>query len=85
MRAKKWEEPVLIRLGANIRTQRKELGLTQEALAFKTKMHLTYIGGIERGERNVSIMNLCRIAQALEILPSALLEGVFLKGDEAQL
>jgi transcriptional regulator with XRE-family HTH domain len=45
--------------------RRRSLGLSQEALAERCGLHRTYIGGIERSERNVSIDNVDRIAQAL--------------------
>jgi len=63
-------------LGANIRGFRKRLGISQEVLAERSELHRTYIGGIERGERNVSLENIVRIARALQITPSKLLEGV---------
>lgn len=66
----------LIKLGQNIRTRREALGLSQEALAFQAGLDRTYIGGVERGERNLGVLNLCRIAHALEVLPSTLIEGV---------
>lgn len=68
--------PELIKLGQNIRTKRKELGLSQEDLAFKAGLDRTYIGGIERGERNVSILNLCLIAYTLGVPSYTLLDGV---------
>lgn len=52
-------------LGAAIRKRRLALGLTQEELAEKADLHWTYISGIERGVKNVSIVNLFQIAQAL--------------------
>ena len=60
------------RFGAVVRKSRERLGLSQESLADFTGVHRTYIGGIERGERNPSLLNILRIAEALEIQPSAL-------------
>lgn len=54
-------------LGDEIRKRRRTLGLTQEQLAEKADLHWTYISGIERGQRNVSIVNLYQIAVALKV------------------
>lgn len=62
--------------GERLRTLRKERQLSQEDFAELTQLHRTYIGGIERGERNVSLLNIVQIARALEITPSQLLEGL---------
>ena len=51
--------------GANLRQARKAQGLSQEALADLAGLHWTYVGSVERGERNVSIDNMCRLAWAL--------------------
>jgi transcriptional regulator with XRE-family HTH domain len=59
-------------LGDAIRKRRMELGLTQEQLAEKAELHWTYISGIERGRRNVSIVNLHHIALALGVRVSHL-------------
>lgn len=52
-------------LGAAIKRRRLRLGLTQEQLAEAADLHWTYVSGIERGIRNVSILNLLQIATAL--------------------
>jgi transcriptional regulator with XRE-family HTH domain len=57
----------------NLRRERKGRKLTQEALAHDANLHRTYIGSIERGERNVSIDNIERLARALRIEPADLL------------
>lgn len=54
-------------LGTNIRRFRKHRDLSQEALAQKCGLDRTYVGGIERGERNVSIDNIGKIADALDV------------------
>lgn len=53
-------------LGARIRVRRKSLGLTQEELAHIADIDRSYIGGVERGERNITFTMLCRICNALE-------------------
>lgn len=56
----------------NIREYRKATGLTQEGLAELSGLHRTYIGGIEQGRINVSLNNVSKIAEALNISPSLL-------------
>jgi transcriptional regulator with XRE-family HTH domain len=63
-------------LGNNIRQRRTQLSLSQEQLAEKANLHRTYIGAVERGERNISLDNILAIAQALGISGSELLEGI---------
>ncbi len=65
-----------IELGKAVRKKRRLLGLSQEGLAERADLHWTYIGGIERGERNVSLLNLVKIARALELTLSRLLNGI---------
>jgi DNA-binding XRE family transcriptional regulator len=60
-------------LGRAIRELRLEADVSQEALAHRASLHRTYVGGIERGERNVSFANLVRLARALGVRPSELL------------
>lgn len=57
----------------NVRMRRLKLGLSQEDLAEKAGVHRTYIGMVERGEKNVTIYNIERIAAALNVEPSAML------------
>lgn len=64
------------RLGNNIRERRHTLGMSQEKLADAAGLHRTYIGAVERGERNVSIDNIILIASALNINAKQLLEDV---------
>ena len=54
------------KFGARVRDLRMEQGLSQEVLAQKSGLHRTYVGGIERGERNVGLQNIQKIAQALD-------------------
>lgn len=53
-------------VGRNVRLLRQAKGLTQEQLAFEAKIDLTYLGGIERGRRNPSLIVMARIASALD-------------------
>jgi transcriptional regulator with XRE-family HTH domain len=63
-------------LGSTIRTKRKSDGITQEGLAERADLHRTYIADIERGARNVSIINVIRIARGLEVSVSDLCNGL---------
>jgi transcriptional regulator with XRE-family HTH domain len=63
-----------VTLSQNIKTLRASRGLSQEALADLVGLHRTYIGSVERGERNISIDNLERIAVAFDLSVSQLLE-----------
>jgi len=65
-----------MRVAHNVRARRKLLGLSQEALAERAGLHRTYIGSIERAERNVSVDNIDRLATALGIDPVDLLKAV---------
>jgi transcriptional regulator with XRE-family HTH domain len=60
-------------VGRNIRRLRQARGLTQEELAFEAEIDLTYLGGIERGRRNPSLLVMVRIAKALTARPAELL------------
>ena len=62
-----------VALGRAVRDLRLDRGISQEDLAHLSGMHRTYLGGIERGERNVSYKNLKKIAGALEVPASELL------------
>jgi transcriptional regulator with XRE-family HTH domain len=64
-----WRQAV----GGNVRRLRQQRGLTQEQLALDAEIDLTYVGGIERGVRNPSLMVMVRIAAALGVEPAALL------------
>lgn len=66
--------------GQNVRRIRQQVGLSQEELAFRAKLHRTYISSIERGVRNVSLENIFAIAEALEVPPGELLKPVAPKG-----
>jgi transcriptional regulator with XRE-family HTH domain len=61
-------------IGSNVRFYRKHRQLSQEELADLAGLHRTYVGGIERGERNVSAENISKIALALHVEPFELLK-----------
>lgn len=63
----------LAAFGAAVRARRKELELSQEALADLAEIDRSHMGKIERGERNVTLLNVVRIARALAVSPSSLL------------
>ncbi|MFF7864460.1 helix-turn-helix domain-containing protein [Pseudomonas monteilii] len=66
----------LLKLGGSIRARRKALGLSQESLADSAQIDRAHMGKIERGERNVTFLNILRIATAVECKPSDLLRDV---------
>lgn len=68
-------DPVLVALGDAIRRARTGAGLSQEALAVDAELDRSYMGGIERGEHNVTVMNIMKIADALKLKPSTLLDS----------
>lgn len=63
---------ILKRFGASVRRHRKRLGISQEELAFASGLHRTYISSVERGQRNVSLANIHRLAKALKVRPQDL-------------
>ena len=60
-------ETIEKRFGKRVRELRQDKGLSQEELAFKSGVHRTYLGGIERGERNPSLRNILAISRGLNI------------------
>ena len=64
-----------IQFGEQVREIRLGRGLSQEELADRAGVHRTYLGGIERGERNPSLKNILALARALEVPPARLFEG----------
>ena len=69
-------EEVRIRFGKVLRQRRRKLGVSQEAFADLCGLDRTYVGGIERGERNVALVNIEKLARALRISLSELFRGV---------
>ena len=65
---------ILKQFGNKVKKLRKTKGWSQEKLAKRTGLHRTYIGSIERSERNVSLINVERIAKALKVKISSLME-----------
>jgi transcriptional regulator with XRE-family HTH domain len=61
------KKEVLIKFGRKVRSERIRLGLSQEELASRTGVHRTYIGMIERAEKNITLGNIARIAHALGV------------------
>jgi len=59
--------------GLKVRMRRFEMGLTQEELAERAELHPTYVGSVERGERNIALENIIAIAKALECSPKDLM------------
>lgn len=59
------KKSILIRIGSNVRQHRLQLGLSQEELSYRADLHRTYIGMIERAEKNITITNVEKIAKAL--------------------
>ncbi len=69
-------EDIRVRFGRALRQRRHKLGVSQEEFADMCGLDRTYIGGIERGERNVALVNIERIAKALKVSLSELFHGV---------
>ena len=63
-------------IGQRIRELREKQGLSQEQLAARCRCHRTYVGMVERAEKNISVLGLSKFANALRTTMSALLEGL---------
>lgn len=68
------KEKILAKFGERVRDLRKEKGLSQEQLAHKADLHRTYIGMIERAEKNITLINICKVANALNVEINKLLQ-----------
>ena len=65
---------MLLALGSAIRSIRTEQGMSQESLANNAALDRSYMGGVERGEHNLTVMSLVKIADQLQVKPSDLLQ-----------
>lgn len=74
IRFKMAKKKILIAFGNKVRELRKEKGLSQEELSFKADLHRTYIGMIERAEKNITLVNIEKIAKALGVTLKDLLD-----------
>lgn len=70
----KSDRKILIKFGLKVKKLRNARGLSQEQLAFKAGFHRTYIGMVERAERNITLANIEKLANAFEITISELLD-----------
>lgn len=69
-----WDSGIIAAVAANVRRVRKDLNLSQEELAFEADLDRTYISLVERRKRNITISVLARLAKALKVKPSELVE-----------
>lgn len=76
MVSKEHDQRILKKFGAGVRVLRLRLSLSQDALADRAELDRTYIGGVERGERNLSLINIVKLAAALETSISDLMRGL---------
>ena len=65
---------VLERFGKRLVELRKSKGLSQEQLSLESGLARSYLGGVERGQRNISLVNICVLAKTLEVSPATLME-----------
>ena len=70
------KNPILLQFSKNVQEYRRAQQIAQEQLAESAGVHRTYIGMIERAEKNITLLNIAKIANALKISPSALLENL---------
>ncbi|SNR64269.1 Helix-turn-helix [Methylobacillus rhizosphaerae] len=62
------------RFGERLATLRKEKGWSQEKLALESEIARSYLGGVERGQRNISLINICKLAKTLGVTTSELMD-----------
>jgi transcriptional regulator with XRE-family HTH domain len=68
--------PEAVEFGKRVRARRERLGLSQMALAEEVGLHFTYVSSVERGERNISLHNIVRLAEGLDVDPGTLVKGL---------
>lgn len=72
--SKNRQDPILVALGDAIRRIRLEKGISQEKLALLAEVDRSYVGRVERGDNNVAVLTLARLAKALDVSLSELME-----------
>ncbi|WP_083236032.1 helix-turn-helix domain-containing protein [Halomonas caseinilytica] len=70
------KDKILIDFGSRVKLLRQDIGISQEGLGDKAGLHRTYVGMVERAEKNISLLNIKKIADALEISVGELMEGL---------
>ena len=70
------KKDVLIKFGERVCSERKRLGFSQEKLAYRAGVHRTYIGMIERAEKNITLENIERLSQALNLKMHELIKNL---------
>lgn len=70
------EQEIILSFGNRVRALRKIRGLSQEAFADLALLDRSYVGGVERGERNISLINIKKFAEALDISIEMLFQGL---------
>lgn len=73
--ATKKDDPRAV-FGKHLAALRREAGFSQEALALESGLARSYLGGVERGQRNIALLNICRLAEALSVRPSVLMDAL---------
>ncbi len=68
--------PAAKTFGERVRKRRTHLGLSQEAAAERCDVHWTFVGQVERGQRNISLHNILKLAKGLDIDPAKLMKGL---------
>lgn len=72
----KTKDKAIVQFGEKVKAARKKKNISQEELASIANLHRTYIGMIERGEKNITLINIIKLARALDVSASQLLESI---------